>query len=368
MTTGAPLDGLKVIELAGSGPGPFCAMMLADHGADVLRIARRGQANPVGIPADQDTLNRGRPTVELDLKSGSGRQVLRRLLANADALIEGFRPGVMERLGVGPEAVRAVNPRLVYGRVTGWGQDGPLAQTAGHDLNYAALAGAIAPLGDPDRPPPPPLNLLADFAGGGLMLAFGIVAAVLDARRSGHGQVVDCAMVDGCAVLMAMMYGMRGFGRWDDRRAANLVDGGVPFYACYETADGAYLAVCPLEPPFFAAFLERLGLSDDPDFAAQYDPASWPAMRARLTALFKSRDRDHWTALFAGADACVSPVLTLAEAPEHPHNRARDVFAQTEHGPSPRSAPRFSKAAAAGSGQTAGGSLSPDDALSRWGA
>lgn len=359
-----PLTGLRVVEMAGIGPGPFCAMMLADHGADVLRVERPGQSWPLPIGPRVDPLNRGRAVVTLDLRTDADRNALFRLTDRADALIEGFRPGVMEKLGFGPEALLARNPRLVYGRMTGWGQDGPLARTAGHDLNYAGLTGAIAAIGPADRPPPPPLNLVADFGGGAMMLAFGMLAALLEARSSGRGQVVDAAMVDGTSLLMTMFHGLRAVGGWSERRDDNLLDGGAPFYACYETADGGHLSVCPLEPPFFAALLDRLGLAGDPDFQAQYDRGTWSRMRERLAAIFRSRTRDAWAVQFAGSDACVAPVLTIAEAPFHPQAHDRGGFVERGGILQPQAAPRLSRTPA-----TAGGpprEIGRDDALAAW--
>lgn len=360
------LDRVRVVEMAGIGPSPFTCMMLADHGADVLRVTRPGQTNPLPVEPRFDLCNRGRPEVMIDLGTQAGRDALWRLIGGADALVEGFRPGVMERLGFGPDEALARHPRLVYGRMTGWGREGPLATAAGHDLNFAGLTGAVAALGDPGRPPPPPLNMVADFGGGGMLLAFGVVAALLEARHSGRGQVVDAAMLDGVGLLMAMPFGMREGGVWGDARGANLLDGGTPFYACYETADGRHVSVCPLEPRFFAAFLERLDLHQDPDFAHQYDRATWPRMAERLTALFRTRSRDDWAALFEGTDACVFPVLTMGEAPEHPHARARGGFVAVDGVRHPVPAPRLSRTPAGPPGPS-GTTLALEDALARWG-
>lgn len=360
------LSGLRVVEMAGIGPAPFCAMLLADHGAEVIRIIRPGQSSVLAIDLRFDLLNRGRVSVELDLKQPAERAQLQELLTNADALIEGFRPGVMEKLGLGPEAVAELNPRLVYGRMTGWGQTGPLAQTAGHDLNYAGLSGALAAIGPADRPPPPPLNLLADFGGGAMMLAFGLVAALLEARRSGQGQVVDAAMVDGCAVLMTMMQGLRAAGAWSTTRNANLVDGGTPFYACYETADGKHVSVAPLEPQFYAALLSRLGLTHDPDFTQQYDRTTWPNMRARLSAIFAAQTRDYWTVLFKDGDACVAPVLNIDEAPLAAHNQSRRNFTEVDGIAQSAPAPRFSRTPAGQPGAVDVRQLRMEDILARW--
>ena len=360
------LSGLRVVEMAGLGPAPFCAMLLADHGAEVVRVVRPRQSSPLPIAAHFDLLNRNRTTVELDLRQEEDREQLRRLIAGADALIEGFRPGVMEKLGFGPDEALALNPRLVFGRMTGWGQDGPWSQMAGHDLNYAGLSGAIAAMGSPDQPPMPPLNLVADFGGGAMMLAFGLLAALLEAQRSGQGQVVDAAMVDGSALLMSMMHGMRAGGAWSLNRADNLLDGGAPFYRCYATADGKFLAVCPLEPQFYGVMLKRLGLSDDPDFAAQYDRASWPRMGERLTALIASQSRAHWEEVFTGSDACVTPILDMDEAPAAPHNQARGSFVTVNGIPQAAPAPRFSRTPAAEPQAVAVGTDDIVDILTRW--
>jgi alpha-methylacyl-CoA racemase len=353
--------------MAGIGPAPFCAMLLADLGAEVLRVLRPGYRSPLPSGARFDILARGRPVLALDIKGkAEDRDVLWRLIGRAEVLIEGFRPGAMERLGFGPDEVLARFPRLVYGRMTGWGQEGPLAPAAGHDLNYAALSGAIAAMGSADRPPLPPLNLVADFGGGGMLLAFGLLAALLEARSSGRGQVVDAAMVDGAALLMAMTYGLRAAGAWRDAREDNLLDGGAPFYRCYETADGKHVAVAALEPAFYALLLKKLGLTGDPLFADQQDRQAWPAMGERLTALFKSRPRDHWSALLEGSDACFAPVLGLDEAPEHPHNRAREVFRQLEGVVQPAPAPRFSRTPAGPPGAVEPEPLTREAALAAW--
>jgi alpha-methylacyl-CoA racemase len=361
------LSGLRVVEMAGLGPAPFCAMLLADHGAEVVRVVRPGQSSPLPLPPQMDLLNRGRETVVLDLKTEADREVLRRLIGGADALIEGFRPGVMEKLGFGPDAVAQLNPKLVYGRMTGWGQTGPMAMRAGHDMNYGALSGAIAAIGEADRPPPPPLNLVADFGGGAMMLAFGLLAALLEAQRSGRGQVVDAAMVDGSALLMVMMQGMRAAGAWSLERGRNLLDGGTPFYACYATADGKFMAVCPIEPQFYAAMLELLGLTGDADFARQHDEATWPVMRARLTGIFAGETRAHWEAVFAGSDACVTPVLDMDEAAVAEHNVARGNFVTVDGVVQAAAAPKFSRTPAAVPGAVAE-AVEVGAVLARWGA
>ncbi len=330
-----PLAGVKVIELSGIGPGPFCGMILADHGADVISIDK---PTPGSLPLPA-MAGRGRRSVILDLKSDPGRAIALDLIAGADALIEGYRPGVAERLGLGPLECSAVNERLVYGRMTGWGQDGPLSQTAGHDLDYIAMAGALGAMGG-DRPLPP-LNLVGDYGGGGLLLAFGVVAAVLEARASGKGRVVDAAMVDGAALLMAPIYELAASGFWSGARGANILDGGAPFYDTYVGSDGGFIAVAALEPQFYSALLEGLGLLDE-DLPAQYDTSGWPTLRRVFTDCFAARSRDEWVATFAGSDACVAPVLSLAEAPVHPANVARSVFLDVGGVLAPGPAPRFS--------------------------
>jgi alpha-methylacyl-CoA racemase len=333
-----PLHGVRVLELVGIGPGPFCAMLLADMGAEVLAVERPA-AEASGAPF---LFGRGRRRVAVDLKHPRGPEVVLDLAAGADALIEGFRPGVAERLGIGPDAFLARNPRLVYGRVTGWGQDGPLARAAGHDIDYIALAGALHPVGPAGGPPVPPVNLLGDFGGGGMLLALGVVAALLEAGRSGRGQVVDAAMVDGAALLTTQLHELLAAGLWSDRRGANLLDGGAPFYGVYETADGLHLAVGALEPRFYAELLARVGL-DGEGLPAQLDRDGWPVLRERLAAVFRTRTRDEWCQLLEGTDACVAPVLSLAEAPAHPHNRARGTFVDVGGVTQPAPAPRFSR-------------------------
>ncbi|MCA2216238.1 CaiB/BaiF CoA transferase family protein [Jidongwangia harbinensis] len=329
-----PLHGLRVLELGGIGPGPFCGMLLADLGADVVRVDRPG-GPPAGLPApDQDLLHRGKRSVAVDLKDAAGAAAVRGLAGRADALIEGFRPGVAERLGLGPADCHAINPRLVYGRMTGWGQDGPLAGRAGHDITYLAVTGVLHAIGPAGGPPQIPLNLLGDFAGGALYLAVGLLAALREATATGRGQVVDAGIVDGVAHLSTMVHGMLAAGQWRDERGVNLLDGGRPFYDVYATRDGGHVAVGPLEPRFFAELLARLDL----DGLRQDDPA----IRARLAAVFATRTRDEWSAVFAGSDACVAPVLSLAEAPDHPHLAARNTF-PIHHGVrQPAPAPRFS--------------------------
>ncbi|KPF62228.1 CaiB/BaiF CoA transferase family protein [Porphyrobacter sp. AAP60] len=336
-----PLAGIRIIEIAGIGPGPFCGMMLADHGAEVIRIDRPGGQALVGDPA-KDLLNRSRLSVNIDLKKPEGIAAVRRLVASADGLIEGFRPGVMERLGLGPDVLLADNPKLVYGRMTGWGQDGPYAQAAGHDLNYIALSGVLDACGRAGDKPTPPMNLLGDFGGGGMMLAFGMVAALLSARTTGAGQVVDCAMTDGSAVLATMIWSLRASGRWNDARGTNFLDTGAHFYDCYETADGKFISIAPVEPQFYADLIARLGLAEDSDFHVQNDPRRWPALKGKLEALFRTRTHDEWCALLEHTDACFAPVLSMAEAPSHPHNQARGTFIEVDGITQPAPAPRYS--------------------------
>lgn len=340
-----PLKGIRVIEMVGIGPGPFCAMMLADMGAEVIRIDQKRRSAQAILPGQNtrfDVLARGRRSLAIDLKKPGGAQAVLKLVASADALIEGYRPGVMERLGLGPDVCLERKPALVYGRMTGWGQTGPLAQAAGHDLNYIALTGALHAMGRPGEPPSPPLNLVGDFGGGAMMLAFGMVCALLEARSSGKGQVVDAAMTDGAALLTAMVYGFKAAGAWSNRRGANLLDGGAHFYDSYACADGKFVAVGPLEPQFYALLLEICGI-EDPDFLAQMDVRRWPELKAKLAAVFKTKTRDQWCGLMEGTDACFAPVLDLDEAPMHPHNRARQTFIDLDGVVQPAPAPRFSR-------------------------
>jgi alpha-methylacyl-CoA racemase len=338
-----PLTGIKVIEIASIGPGPFCAMMLADMGAEVIRVDR---LSAKGTGSRADVYLRGRRSVAVDLKQPAGVEAVLRLVERADALIEGFRPGVMERLGLGPELCLARNPRLVFGRMTGWGQTGPLANAAGHDINYIALSGALHAIGRRGEKPVPPLNLLGDFGGGGMMLAFGLVCGLLEARQSGKGQVIDAAMTDGSAALMAIIYQMKAAGRWSNTRESNMLDGGAHFYDTYECADGRYVAIGSIEPQFYAQLLETLGL-DDPAFKKQMSTRQWPELKAKLSAVFKTRTRDEWCALMEGTDICFAPVLDLDEAPRHPHNVARETFVEVEGVTQPAPAPRFSRTAPA---------------------
>jgi len=341
-----PLAGLKVIEMAGLGPCPFAAMMLADMGAEVIRIERKLDPNATGpypvLGTACDVLARGRRSIALDLKQPRARLLLLDLAAKADALMEGFRPGVMERLGLGPDACMERNPKLVYGRVTGWGQTGPLAQAAGHDLNYVALSGMLHAMGRAGSAPPPPLNLVGDFGGGGMLLAFGVVCALLEAKGSGKGQVVDAAMTDGAALLGAMTYGLRAFGEWRDAREANLLDGGAPFYDSYACADGKFIAIAAIEPQFYAQLLELTGIRD-PDFQGQWRREDWPRLKRKFANMFALRPRDAWCALLEGTDACFAPVLDMEEAPRHPHNAARKTFMEAGGVVQPAPAPRFSR-------------------------
>jgi len=343
MSCTGPLHGYRIVEFAGKGPGPLCGMLLGDMGADVIRIER--PVDRTGGPQSDeglDIVHRNRRSVVLDLRQPQARIAALRIAASADGLIEGFRPGVMERLGLGPEACLSANPRLVYGRVTGWGQTGPLAARAGHDINYLGLTGALHAIGPRDGPPVPPLNLVADNGGGAMYLAFGLVCGLLEAKKSGKGQVIDVAMTDAVSSLMTPIHGIYNAGLWQDRRGANLLDGGAPFYGVYETRDDGYMAVGPIEPAFFAEFIQRLGLPEG-EFAERMDPANWPAQGSLIQAAFRQKTRAEWEAVFEGSDACVTPVLSLSEAPKHPHNQARGTFAEVDGVVQPAVAPRFSR-------------------------
>ena len=334
-----PLDGVRIIEMAGIGPGPFCGMMLADHGAEVIRVERPG---PVSATF-RDVMGRSRKSIVVDVKKPGAVDVIRDLCRGADGLIEGYRPGVMERLGLGPDVLLADNPKLVYGRMTGWGQTGPMSQAAGHDLNYISLSGALYAMGAADEKPPIPLNLVGDFGGGGMMLAFGMVSAILSARGTGRGQVVDCAMAEGAAVLAAMFYSMIGSKIWDGSRGTNVLSGASPFYGVYQTSDGEFVSLGSLEPQFYAELLKRTGLSEDEDFQHQNDRAFWPAMQAKLTALFRTKSRDQWRAVMEGSDVCFAPVMSMQEAPSHPHNVARGAFVEAFGIVQPAPTPRYSE-------------------------
>ena len=362
-----PLAGLKVIELVGLGPGPFAGMLLADMGADVLRVDRveAGRAVDRSQPASS-AMNRGKWSLAVDLKQPKGVATLLRLVDRADALFEVFRPGVAERLGFGPDVCMARNPRLIYGRLTGWGQEGPYAHVAGHDIDYLALAGALAPLGRAGQPPTPPINVLADFAGGGMLLAFGVACAAFERAASGRGQVVDAAMVDGAALMLTPFYAARASGFWGPR-GTNFLDTGAPFYDAYETADGGWVAVGAIEPQFYAELRSRLGLADDGDLDAQWDKEQWPVQKERLAALFRTKTRNEWCELLEHTDACFAPVLAPTEAPDHPHNRARHTFLRIDDVPQPAPAPRFSRTPATiGRPPTHSGD-DDDEVLAAWG-
>lgn len=344
-----PLAGIRIVELGAIGPGPHAAMILADLGADVVRVERPDAALRVGEGDQRDQMLRGRRRVELDVKTDEGLAALRTLVDRADVLLDGFRPGAAERMGVGPDEALERNPRLVYGRITGWGQDGPLATTAGHDINYLALTGALAALGRGGERPTAPLNLVADFGGGSMYLVVGVLAALLERAGSGRGQVVDAAMVDGVASLLQLIWALRGTGQWSDRPGSNLLDGGAPFYDTYACADGGYVAVGALEPGFFRLLVHGLEWPDAAAVtAAQYDPRGWPTLRARLAATFATRPRDAWATRFEGTDACVTPVLSFAEAAAHPHLRARETLVEADGVVQAAPAPRFSRSAVPG--------------------
>lgn len=337
-----PLNGVKIIEVGGIGPGPFCGMMLSDMGADIIRVERKG-----GLSLSEskyDLLTRNRRSISINLRNPQGVHTLLRMLEQVDALQEGFRPGVMEKLGIGPDVCLERNPRLVYGRMTGWGQEGPLARAAGHDINYIALSGALHTIGRKDQKPVPPLNLVGDFGGGGMLLAFGMVCALYEARKSGIGQVVDAAMTDGSATLMAMIYGLKAAGLWTDKPGTNLLDTGAHFYDTYETADNKFIAIGAIEPQFYELLL-KLAEIDDPDFQNQLDFAQWPQLKDKLTAVFKTKTREAWCEIMEGSDVCFAPVLSMSEAPEHPHNKQRKTFIKNEGVLQPAPAPRFSRTA-----------------------
>src|ERR1700761_4602949 len=316
-----PLHGIRIVEFAGIGPGPFAAMLLSDMGAEIIRIDRKGGRSP----GKTEIYMRGRKAVAFDMKKPEAIEAALKLIERADALIEGFRPGVMERLGVGPDVCLKRNPRLVYGRMTGWGQTGPLAMAAGHDMNYIAISGALHAIGTKDAKPVPPLNLVGDFGGGALYLAMGVLAGIVEAQRSGEGQVVDAAMTDGAASLMTMFYGMTAMGIWKDERGSNMLDGGAHFYDTYETKDGKYVSIGSIEPQFYKELMEKTGIAD-PAFAAQMDRNAWPVLKEKLAAKIKTKTRDEWDAIMSGSDVCFAPILSIAEAPKHPHNVARKTF------------------------------------------
>lgn len=333
-----PLNGVKIVEMVGVGPGPFCGMMLADMGAEVIRVDRLDRK---GGATRSDILNRSRRSVAVDLKSEQGVTIVKRLIAQADGLIEGYRPGVMERLGLGPGVCEALNPALVFGRITGWGQDGPMAAAAGHDINYICLSGALHAIGSQDRPMPP-LNLVGDFGGGGMLLAVGMLAALFEARGSGKGQVVDAAMLDGATLLMSMVYGYHARGSWTAERGENIFDGGAHFYGVYECADGGFMGVGAIEPQFYALMLDLMGL-EAAAFSDQWNKDEWPAFRAAMRDVFKTKTRAEWTEIFGSTDACVAPVLSMGEVMEHPHNQARQTLVDEGGVQMPGPAPRFSR-------------------------
>jgi alpha-methylacyl-CoA racemase len=361
-----PLQGVKIVELAGIGPGPFAGMLLSDMGADIVRIDRAQQVSGDFSKPNLEPLYRGRRSIGVDLKNPDGVETVLRLVEHADALIEGFRPGVTERLGLGPDVCLARNERLVYGRMTGWGQDGPLAQAAGHDINYIALAGALAHFGREGGKPTPPINLVGDFGGGGMFLAFGVVCGILEARTSGKGQVVDTAMVDGTAILMTMMWGLKAIGFWDEALGVNVLDTGAPFYDTYETKDGKFVSLGSLEPQFYAELIQRLGLEGEA-LPAQMDRSGWPALREKFTALFKTKTRDEWTKVFEGSDACFAPVLTMSEATNNPHIRARNTVVERDGVAQPAPAPRFSRTQAEIERPAPWPGQQTDEALTDWG-
>ncbi|MEE3330931.1 MAG: CaiB/BaiF CoA-transferase family protein [Myxococcota bacterium] len=362
-----PLSGIKILEIAGIGPGPFCAMMLADQGAEVMRIDRAAGVRG-GDPANPpfDTLARGRRSIGLDLKNPQGVATLLRLVESADGLIEGFRPGVMERLGVGPDVCLERNEKLVFGRMTGWGQDGPMAQAAGHDINYIALAGALEGIGRPGEAPVPPLNLVGDFGGGGMLLAYGMLCGLLEVKNSGKGQVVDAAMVDGASLLMGFFHSMKAIGVWREERGTNLLDGGAHFYDTYETSDGKYVSVGSIEPQFYALLLEKTGLANE-ELPSQMSRDEWPAFKEKIAAIFKSKTRDEWCEIMEGSDVCFAPVLTMSEAPLHPHNVARDAFLDIGGYPQPAPAPRFSRTPTGVPTPPAHAGQHTDEILGDWG-
>ena len=360
-----PLEGIKIIEMGGIGPGPFCAQMLADMGADIIRVERWGNPQRMLEPK-HDVWHRGRRSTSINLKKPEGVEAFLKLIEQADALIEGFRPGVMEKLGLGPDDCLKRNPKLIYGRMTGWGQEGPLAMAAGHDINYIALAGALHAIGRPGENPVAPLNLLGDLGGGGLLLAFGIVCALYEAQKSGKGQVVDAAMVDGAAILMGFFFGARGAGMWTNDRGTNLLDGGAHFYDTYETSDGKWISVGSIEPQFYALLLKHTGI-DDPDFQIQMDPSEWPNLKEKIATVFKTKTREEWCEIMEGTDVCFAPVLTFEEAINHPHNVERKTFVEVEGAMQPAPAPRFSRTQPEIRGPASAPGSDTESALLAWG-
>lgn len=357
-----PLSSVKIVEFAGIGPGPFCGMLFADMGADVVRIDRKGARGG----AKSDISSRGKRSVAFDLKNPEAIEAVLKLLEGADALIEGFRPGVMERLGLGPDVVLKRNPKLVYGRMTGWGQTGPLALAAGHDLNYISITGAVGSMGKEGEKPPIPLNLVGDFGGGALYLAMGVCAALVEAGKSGKGQVIDAAMSDGAASLMTMFYGFKAAGIWSEKRYDNMLDGGAPFYDTYETRDGKYVGIGSIEPQFYALLREKAGLTD-PEFDHQHDKSKWPSQKAKLAAVLKTKTRDEWDAIMLGTDICYAPILSLDEAPKHAHNVARETFLTIDGVVQPAPAPRFSRTVSKVQGPVPQIGADNDAALADWG-
>ena len=331
------LDGITIIEMAGIGPGPFAGMMLADHGARVIRVERVGARDMAG----RDVLTRNREIVQIDTKSPEGVAQVRDLIKSADGIFEGYRPGVMERMGLGPDVLLADNPKLVYGRMTGWGQTGPLAQAAGHDINYISITGNLHGYGRPDSKPTPPTNAIGDFAGGGMMLAFGMVSALLNVARGGKGQVIDVAMTDGAAIIHAMQWGFRGLGMWEDTRGVNMLDTAAHFYDTYECADGKWISIGSIEPQFYSLLRQTLGLEADAAFDAQMDKSQWPVLKAKLTDIFKTKTRDEWAAIMEGTDICFGSIMSMGEALQHPHNVARQTFVKVDGLDQPAPAPRF---------------------------
>ena len=358
-----PLTGIKVVEMAGIGPGPFCAMMLSDMGAEVIRVDRLAHK---GIGHRANVLNRGRRSIAVDLKNPDGVAAVQQLIDGADVVIEGFRPGVMERLGLGPDTCLARNPRLIFGRMTGWGQSGPLAPAAGHDINYISIGGALGAMGYSDRPPAPPLNLVGDFGGGAMYLLAGVLAALVERGTSGQGQVIDAAMTDGTASLLSPFYGMMAMGMWTKERMDNRLDGGAHYYGSYACADGKFISIGSIEPQFYALLLELCEI-DDPEFAKQNDKQHWASLRGKLEALFATQTRDHWCALLEGTDVCFAPVLDLQEAPNHPHNVARQSFVEIDGVTQPAPAPRFSRTPTSVQAPAAMAGEHSEEILSDWG-
>ncbi len=359
-----PLQGVKIVEIAGIGPGPYCAMMLADMGADVVRVDRKAAA---GSGSKHEILNRNRRSIAVDLKNPEGVETVLKLIEEADGLIEGFRPGVMERLGLGPDVCLERNPKLVFGRMTGWGQYGPLAHAAGHDQNYIAITGTLNAIGRKGERPVVPLNLVGDFGGGGMMLAFGLACGIIEARTSGKGQVIDAAMTDGAAVLSSMMWGFRSAGIWTNEAEDNMLDGAAHFYDTYECKDGKYVSIGSIEPQFYALLREHTGLTDDPDFDAQMDKSKWPELKDKLGAVLKTKTRDEWTEIMEGTDVCFAPILSWDEAPNHPHNKERGTFVEIDGVMQPAPAPRFSRTSPEISRAPTVAGADNDDVLSDWG-